>query len=119
MRIAAWMPIWLSPPPCPHVDPCAGSKKEKWVRDNQGQCVITAGQIVWTAECEKALRDAEGARRALKLLKKKWVAYLTKLTGVTRSKLNKIERNKVRKMERHTSGCWCECGPHFVWSRVG
>lgn len=28
-------------------------KKEKWVKDNQGQMIITAGQIVWTHECEK------------------------------------------------------------------
>lgn len=57
--------------------------------------VITAGQIVWTAECEKALADADTAKKALRLLKKKWVSYLNKLTAVTRSKLNKIERNKV------------------------
>jgi dynein heavy chain, axonemal len=35
------------------------TKKEKWVKDNQGQCIITAGQIVWTMECEKALSDPE------------------------------------------------------------
>eukprot|EP00878_Enallax_costatus_P028259 GHUV01030509.1.p1 GENE.GHUV01030509.1~~GHUV01030509.1.p1 ORF type:complete len:141 (-),score=22.00 GHUV01030509.1:117-539(-) len=74
---------------------CAGTKKEKWVKDNQGQMVITAGQIVWTAECEKALSEPEGAKKALRLLKKKWVSYLNKLTAITRSKLTKIERNKV------------------------
>lgn len=42
------------------------------------------------------LADAESAKRALHQLKKKWGAYLTLLTGVTRSKLNKVERNKVR-----------------------
>ena len=57
--------------------------------------VITAGQIVWTAECEKALSDPDGAKKALKLLKKKWVSYLNKLTAVTRSKLSAIDRNKV------------------------
>ncbi|GFH10192.1 uncharacterized protein HaLaN_05461 [Haematococcus lacustris] len=71
------------------------TKKEKWVKDNQGQMIITAGQIVWTFECEKALGDLENARRAVKALKKKWVSYLNKLTAVTRSKLNKVERNKV------------------------
>ncbi|GIM07381.1 hypothetical protein Vretimale_11536 [Volvox reticuliferus] len=70
-------------------------KKEKWVKDNQGQMIITAGQIVWTHECEKALAEQDGARKNLKLLKKKWISYLNKLTTVTRSKLNKIERNKV------------------------
>jgi hypothetical protein len=67
--------------------------------------VITAGQIVWTAECEKALSDAEGAKQALRLLKKKWVSYLNKLTAVTRSKLNKIDRNKVR--GQHVPGMVC------------
>lgn len=74
---------------------CAVSKKDKFVKDNPGQMVITAGQIVWTAECEKALSDADGAKKALKLLKKKWVGYLNKLTAVTCSKLNTIDRNKV------------------------
>lgn len=57
--------------------------------------VITAGQIAWTTECEKALSDADGAKKALKLLKKKWISYLNKLTAVTCSKLNPIDRNKV------------------------
>eukprot|EP00967_Tisochrysis_lutea_P013433 scaffold15027_cov25-Tisochrysis_lutea.AAC.1 len=58
--------------------------------------IITAGQIIWTHECEKALADADSARRAVKALKKKWISYLNKLTIITRSKLNKIERGKVR-----------------------
>lgn len=70
-------------------------KKEKWVKDFPGQCIISAGQIVWTLECEKALADAETARSALKQLKKKWVSYLNKLTGLTRSRLTKIERSKT------------------------
>ena len=96
-------------------------KKEKWVKDNQGQMIITAGQIVWTHECEKALSDGENARKSVKLLKKKWVSYLNKLVAVTRSKLNKIERNKVcgerdlggsdadyTRVERDELGCvWC------------
>jgi dynein heavy chain, axonemal len=69
--------------------------KEKWVKDNQGQCIITAGQIIWTMECERSLSDAEQARKSVRQLKKKWVSYLNKLTSITRSKLNKIERNKT------------------------
>lgn len=61
----------------------------------QGQLIITAGQIIWTTECEAALSDAETAKKSMRQLKKKWVSYLGKLTLVTRSKLNKIERNKV------------------------
>ncbi|CAD7695690.1 unnamed protein product, partial [Ostreobium quekettii] len=70
-------------------------KKEKWVKDTQGQLIITAGQILWTSECEKALQDADAAKKALRQLKKKWLSYLSKLTTVTRSRLSKIERNKV------------------------
>ena len=76
-----------------------GMKKEKWVREYHGQFLITAGQIIWTAECEKVLADHEGmgggGKAALKLLKKKWVSYLNKLTFITRSGLTKVERNKV------------------------
>lgn len=71
------------------------TKKEKWVKDNQGQLIITAGQIIWTQECTKALQDPEAAKKNLRQLKKKWVSYLNKLTSFTRSKLTKIERNKV------------------------
>jgi hypothetical protein len=38
---------------------------------------------------------AAQARKAVRQLKKKWVSYLSKLTGITRSKINKIERNKT------------------------
>ena len=68
------------------------------MRDNPGQMVITAGQIAWTGECEAILADAGSARKKLSTLKKKWVSYLDKLTGVTQSQLTSIERNKV-------SGC--------------
>ena len=75
----------------------AGVKKEKWLRDNPGQAVITAGQIMWTAECEKALADTDGAHKALRALKKKWVGYLGKLNALTRSRLTALERNKARR----------------------
>ena len=65
---------------------------EKWLRQYQGQMVITAGQISWTEHCEKALHESS---RALKALRKKWITYLTKLTGITRSDLSKVERLKV------------------------
>ena len=77
------------------LDESRNMKKEKWVKDFPGQCIISAGQIVWTVECEKALADADGARAALRQLKKKWVSYLNKLTGLTRSRLSKIDRSKT------------------------
>lgn len=64
--------------------------------DHPGQVVLTAGQILWTAECERALCDAEaGPRRALKALRNKWVAYLAKLTTMTRGRLEPVDRAKV------------------------
>ncbi len=72
-----------------------GMKKEKWVKEFQGQCVISAGQIIWTTECERALAEAESSKSALRQLKKKWLSYLNKLTAVTRSKLGKVDRKKV------------------------
>ena len=91
-------------------------KKERWVKENQGQCIITAGQIIWTMECEKALSDAEAARKAVRLLKKKWVSYLNKLTTITRSKLNKIERNKARLRARPASWQGLVCPTHCLQS---
>ena len=77
------------------IDENKAVKKDKWVKDNQGQLIITAGQVVWTAECEKALSDPDEAKSALRHLKKKWISYLNKLTAITCSKLSKIERNKA------------------------
>ena len=47
------------------------SKREKWVKDWPGQMLITASQIQWTADSEKAL--SKGDKRGLKSLKKKQV----------------------------------------------
>ena len=45
------------------------NKREKWVKDWPGQMLITASQIQWTADCEKALD--RGDKKGLKSLKKK------------------------------------------------
>ncbi|BFI30788.1 dynein axonemal heavy chain [Marchantia polymorpha subsp. ruderalis] len=71
-------------------------KKEKWVKENPGQCLISAGQIKWTTDSERALTQmAAGSKGALRKLYKKWISYLNKLTAMTRMKLTKIDRNKV------------------------
>ena len=72
-----------------------GMKKEKWVKEYPGQCIISAGCVVWTTECEKALSDPDAAKKAIRTLKKKWVSYLSKLVTMTRSKLDKVNRKKV------------------------
>ena len=68
---------------------------EKWVKDNEGQLIFKAVQVLWSSECVKALVDPDQAKAALRHLKKKWISYLNKLTAITCSKLTKIERNKV------------------------
>ena len=47
------------------------NKREKWVREWPGQMIITASQIQWTADCEKALD--RGDKRGLKSIRKKQV----------------------------------------------
>ncbi|CAK9199554.1 unnamed protein product [Sphagnum troendelagicum] len=71
-------------------------KKDKWVKEFPGQCGISAGQMKWTIDCEKALEQAAaGSKTATKKLYKKWISYLNKLTAMTRVKLRVIDRNKV------------------------
>ena len=72
-----------------------GMKKEAWVREYPGQMIISAGCMVWTTECEKALSNPDTAKTAVRTLKKKWVSYLSKLVTLTRSKLDKVNRKKV------------------------
>ncbi|CEG01942.1 Dynein heavy chain [Ostreococcus tauri] len=72
-----------------------GVKKDKWVKDNPGQMLITAGCIAWTTECERALRDPEDVKDALKKLRRKWIQYLNKLVELTRTSLDKVTRKKV------------------------
>ena len=48
------------------------NKREKWVKDWPGQVLITASQMQWTADCEKALD--RGDKKGLKSLKKKQVS---------------------------------------------
>ena len=79
------------------VDQCRakGTKKDKWVMNHPGQMLITAGCISWTMECERALRDQENVKEALKRLRRKWVQYLNKLVEMTRMTLDSITRKKL------------------------
>ena len=74
-----------------------GTKREKWVNDFPGQLLITAGQILWTTECEKGLLECEkGNKAAMRLVKKKQVSLLNKYAEMVRSSsLVKLNRNKV------------------------
>ena len=71
-------------------------KKEKWVKDFQGQLLITTGAIAWTTDCSKALvAISNGNKTAMKALKKKQVGYLNRLTDMVRGQLTLIERSKL------------------------
>ena len=51
------------------------SRRDKWVKDWPGQMLISASQIQWTADCEKALD--RGDKKGLKSLKRKQVWSLS------------------------------------------
>ena len=66
--------------------------------NNPGQLIITAGQIIWTQECEKALNDMEfnpQNKNQLKTAIKRQKGYKGKLVEHVRKPLNSIERLKV------------------------
>ena len=49
-------------------------KKDRWVKEYQGQLLISTGAIQWTTDCSKALNAISGGNKtALKALKKKQV----------------------------------------------
>ena len=73
-----------------------GAKREKWVNDFPGQLLITAGQTLWTTECEKGLIECEkGNKSAMRMVKKKQVSMLNKYAEMVRGQLSKLNRNKV------------------------
>jgi dynein heavy chain len=69
------------------------NKREKWVREWPGQVIITASQIQWTADCEKALD--RGDKKGLKSIRKKQGVTLDKFSEMIRGNLSKMERLKL------------------------
>eukprot|EP00975_Prorocentrum_lima_P042104 8850956-Prorocentrum_lima.AAC.1 len=60
-------------------------KKERWIKEYQGQLLITTGAIQWTADCHKALTAmSNGTKNAMRQVKRKQVSYLNKLTDMVR-----------------------------------
>ncbi|KAJ3224818.1 Dynein heavy chain 2, axonemal [Clydaea vesicula] len=71
-------------------------KKKNWLKDWAGMLLITSGLINWTADCTKALQDAEkGEKHAMKSLKKKQMSNLKKFADLVKLPLNKVERKKI------------------------
>eukprot|EP00163_Fabomonas_tropica_P002875 TRINITY_DN1232_c0_g1_i1.p1 TRINITY_DN1232_c0_g1~~TRINITY_DN1232_c0_g1_i1.p1 ORF type:complete len:4516 (+),score=1594.38 TRINITY_DN1232_c0_g1_i1:127-13674(+) len=73
------------------------SRPEKAIKDTTGMLLLTGGQIVWTADCTKALMDLENgkSKNSLKVLKKKQLAKLNRLTDMVRGQLTHLERLKI------------------------
>jgi dynein heavy chain len=69
------------------------NKRDKWIKEWAGQLCITASQIQWTADCEKALD--KGDKKALRSLKKKQVQMLESFSQAVRGKLTGMERAKI------------------------
>jgi dynein heavy chain len=72
------------------------SKREKWVRDWPGQVIITASQIQWTADCEKALD--RGDKKGLKSIRKKQTSS------------NNVQEIIEGKVEKRTKGVYVPVG---------
>lgn len=71
-------------------------KKDKWIKDWAGMCLITSGLISWTSDCTKALGELEkGDKNAMRSLKKHQISNLKKFADLVRLPLNKIERKKL------------------------
>uniref|UniRef100_A0A3Q1IX48 Dynein axonemal heavy chain 2 n=1 Tax=Anabas testudineus TaxID=64144 RepID=A0A3Q1IX48_ANATE len=72
-------------------------QREKWVKDWQGQMLITASQIQWTTDVTKALiiSKERGDKSALKSMKKKQVSMLQCYSDIIRGNLPKVLRLKI------------------------
>lgn len=69
------------------------TKRDKWIGNWPGQMLITASQIQWTGDCEKALD--RGDKKGLKSMRKKQVAMLDKFSEAIRGNLTKLQRLKL------------------------
>jgi len=74
----------------------AGTKREKWLKEWAGQLLITSDQIQWTSDCTKALAatKAKQDKKPLKVLRKKQVSMLNKMSETIRGNLSKLQRLK-------------------------
>eukprot|EP00794_Sanderia_malayensis_P010712 gene10712-11859_t len=75
----------------------AGTKRDKWLKEWAGQLLITSDQIQWTADCTKALSATKDKqdKKPLKVLRKKQVSMLGKMSDIIRGNLTKLQRLKL------------------------
>ncbi|KAL0226771.1 hypothetical protein P9112_014095 [Eukaryota sp. TZLM1-RC] len=72
-------------------------KREKWIQNWHGQLIITAGQLLWTADVTRALQELDngGNPNALKILRKRQVMLLNRMTAMVRGDLSSLNRLKL------------------------
>ena len=73
-----------------------------WLETHEGQCLITAAQINWTKEVERAIAEygvmgGGGRRKGTPVYKlyKKWKILIKRYCEMVREKMNKLQRNKL------------------------
>ncbi|KAL0220777.1 hypothetical protein RCL1_000631 [Eukaryota sp. TZLM3-RCL] len=72
-------------------------KREKWIQQWHGQLIITAGQILWTADVTRGLSELESGNNvnALKILRKRQIMLLNRMTEMVRGDLSSLNRTKL------------------------
>ncbi|CDI82515.1 hypothetical protein EPH_0040020 [Eimeria praecox] len=104
-----------------------GTKKDKWIKDNCFQLVITSSQISWTMETESALRRlSRGNKLALKTLKRHQSRQLLHLAELMKKAGSDRERMKLKPLvtiEVHNRDVHeklmqsrCDSEHHFSWT---
>ena len=63
---------------------------EKWIKDHQGQLLITASQIKWTTDCSTVLNnisnnDKADKNKSWKPVREEKIRFIDELTGVVRN----------------------------------
>ena len=78
-------------------------KRDKWITDWAGQLVLAISQLSWTTDCVKAMSGggkeaaaaAKSSKKGLKVMKKKQISLLNKLSEAVREVKDKIQRKKL------------------------
>ncbi|KAL8440078.1 hypothetical protein Efla_004062 [Eimeria flavescens] len=102
-----------------------GTKRDKWIKENCFQLVITSSQITWTMDTEVALRRiSRGNKLALKSLKRQQSRELLHLTELVRKagsdrermKLNALVTVEVHNRDIQAVQTRCDSEHHFAWT---
>ncbi|KAL0235194.1 hypothetical protein GEMRC1_001776 [Eukaryota sp. GEM-RC1] len=72
-------------------------KREKWIQTWLGQLIIGAGQLLWTSDVTRALQELDngGNPNSLKILRKRQIMLLNRMTAMVRGDLTPLNREKL------------------------